>query len=144
MDFWKDLKTTKDMKDELIKTLKAAEIHSEDDKIDVILAFAKEKGYEVFKEDAELAKAKINCTELSEEELLNISGGASAKEMQQWCAADYLCSTAWNSCAVSNECEGGLWMCKEAVSQGSCNIGMSDTKGCSGIFWSNPLHDYRY
>ena len=143
MDFWKELTANKEMKNELLQILKTAEIHSEDEKIDAILAFAKEKGYEVFEEDAELAKAKVNNIELSDEDLRKISGGATREEMLQWCAADYLCTSVWNTCAASNECGNGLWMCKEAVARGSCNTGMVSTKGCSGIFWSEPLKEPR-
>ena len=136
MDFWKDLTENKELKEELYNCLKNSGAESETKKIDAIAKFAKEKGYEVLEEDLEIAKAKLTKGELSDDELANIVGGASPDEMQRWCAGDYLCTTAWNNCRVSNECEDGLWTCTSAMSQGSCNRGMSDTKGCTGIFWS--------
>ena len=135
MDFWKDIIENEELKDELLQTLKNANIDSEAAKIDAILEFAKKKGYEVFEEDAELAKAKIVNTELSDDELIKISGGATDQEMLQWCAGDYLCNAVWNSCNVSNECYDGLWKCKEAMAHGNCTRGFMATQACSGVFW---------
>ena len=120
MDFWKDLAQNKEMADELLDKLSAAEeeIRAEKraEKDKVIIEFAKSKGYEVTQEDMELAKAKAARFELSEEDAKLLAAAANYQEMTEFCVADYLCRAMWNTCMASNECFG-LLNCDEALAR---------------------------
>ena len=115
MDFWKDLADNKEMSEELRKEIEAAEKIDAAGKVDLIVEFAKKKGYPVDEEDVQLAKAKLAKLEMSDEELAKLSAAASDEEQREICALDYLCLFTWNNCLVSNECFFEGTTCDNAV-----------------------------
>ncbi|MDO4503424.1 MAG: Nif11 family protein [Coriobacteriia bacterium] len=74
-------------------------------KVEAVVAFAKERGYEVDPE--ELAVAMATNREVDDDALAAVAGGG-----RGWCMADYGCYWVWNSCQFDNECKSGF-NCKD-------------------------------
>lgn len=74
------------------------------ERVDFVIAFAKENGYEITVEDLALADADKQT--LDDNELDRASGGLASKvEGREYCTFDYICGAAWNTCLCSDECE---------------------------------------
>lgn len=97
--------------------IETKKLQTEEEKLDYIVEFARENGYDVSVEDFALDEADMH--KLDDEELAKVSGGG-----RELCGADYICITGvWNNCSCSEECScgtscSGNLYCKSSQAEG--------------------------
>ena len=87
-----------ELKQALLKRCEEEKPADEAAKQELLVAFAREHGFEITDEDLILMRAEQK--DLDEKELSLVSGG----KVKSNCDFNYACSFAFNSCAFCNEC----------------------------------------
>lgn len=109
-EFLKEIQTG-DLKEEYIKTCSGKDGIPVEERVELIVSFARDHGYDISPEDLALAEADMQP--LDKEELSKVNGGISCRAKRdgggrQSCILGYACSITWVDCSFSDECEAGL------------------------------------